>query len=52
MTTRFLYSSLSANLFAGEKTLDEVHEEWAAEACRLFHEGIDAAFLSLEPESF
>ncbi|OLQ04238.1 hypothetical protein AK812_SmicGene12694 [Symbiodinium microadriaticum] len=25
-TTRFLYSSLSAALFAGEKTLDEIHE--------------------------
>ena len=41
MTTRFLYCSLSAALFVGETTLDEIHEAWAEEACRLFHEGYD-----------
>ena len=43
MTTRFLFSSISAMLFAGETTLDEIHQEWATEACELFEKGFDDA---------
>ena len=41
MTTRFLFASISAGLFAREQTLDQIHEEWAQEACKLFHAGVD-----------
>ena len=47
MTTRFLFSSISAALFAGELTLDEIHEEWAADACQAFQEGLDEARLQV-----
>ena len=45
MTTRFLLTCISSIFFDGNRTLDDLHEEISADACALFHTGVDVSQL-------
>ena len=45
MTTRFLLTVISSFYFDGEKTLDDLHDEIAADATNLYTVGIDVSCL-------
>ena len=47
MQTRFLLTCISSLLFAGERTLDELHQEIAEEAYNLFTNGVVAPTFSM-----
>ena len=44
MQTRFLFTCISSLLFAGEKTLDQLHDAFARDSQRLFHDGVDVSW--------
>lgn len=46
MTTRFLLTVISSFYFDGDNTLDDIHEEMAADASQLYFSGIDVSCLS------
>ena len=47
MQTRFVYTCISSLLFAGETTLDELHQAFADDAADLFEKGFLVALLHI-----
>ena len=43
MTTRFLLTCIASIFFAGEKTLDDLHEAITEDALELYHSGVTVA---------
>ena len=47
MQTRFLYTCISSVIFAGEDTLNQLHEAFADDAMKLFTDGVLVTWLLL-----